>query len=494
MSTRSVARRTQAVAAHLMSRTATLATHAPGSQAVTPSDEELVLFESDSVLRKYVLNREKKLNSLNQPILDLLRPRIEQWSQSELCEIIVGTGKGRAFCAGGDVADVVKNAANPATRANAVKFFKSEFELDYILAAAPKPYVAVMDGITMGGGVGLSVNAAFRIATEKTVFAMPETKIGYSPDVGGSYFLSRMDGQIGTYLGLTGETVKGRAVYELGLATHYVPSRRIPELLSRLAALEGLSYSAIDALIEEHSAEFTAEESKNTLVGDVRAALDLAFKKSNVEDIVAELEKLAVDGNKADVQAWANSTLEALRLRSPTSLKVALFAIRKGKSMQLKECLDMELGIATAFCSGASPDFRTGVTAVLIDKVQSRPEWSPDSLHEIREEEIVSKFFSQASPFLAAKPDLTVPDYLHNVQPLNPMRYALPNEDEIGELVRGSHGTSSSFAITLPELIQKLEFARKGKQGVREKVAEVVARRCRKEPDSAGQEWLVWDY
>jgi 3-hydroxyisobutyryl-CoA hydrolase len=256
---------------------------------VFKSFQELVLFESDSVLRKYTLNREKKLNSLNQPILDLLRPRIEvcraprfpfgtillilffflpqQWSQSDLCEIIVGTGKGRAFCAGGDVAGtrlkfigaadsaptlqqtwsqtrqtrqraraLLTSSSRSKSRRHKVNFNSetaaSRFELDYILAAAPKPYVAVMDGITsmcslvssqpgtrftrfhsqVGGGVGLSVNAPFRIATENTVFAMPETKIGYSPDVGGSYFLSRMDGQVGTYLGLTGDTVKGRAV------------------------------------------------------------------------------------------------------------------------------------------------------------------------------------------------------------------------------------------------------------------------------------------
>lgn len=270
------------------------------------------------------------------------------------------------------------------------------FEMDYILASLKKPYVAILDGVTsesllphygikviyrctVGGGVGLAANARIRIATENTVFAMPETKIGYCPDVGASYFLSRMDGQIGTYLALTSDSLKGRAVLyvfrlyielistkrllilifsEHGFATHYLPSRRIPMLLDRLAELNDPHPNLLNRVVEEFSAEWDASEPPAPFTGIRRVALDHAFRHDNVESIFADLERFSA-ADDATVKDWAAKTLEMLRLRSPTSLKVALEAIRRGKQLTLLEALDMELKIATAFCVSSRVYFST---------------------------------------------------------------------------------------------------------------------------------------
>ncbi|KAL1944742.1 hypothetical protein VTO73DRAFT_3172 [Trametes versicolor] len=462
---------------------------------VDAPDEAPVLFESSGAVRTYVLNRQKKLNALNEPMLNLLRPQIEEWSQGELAKVIVGRGAGRAFCAGGDVESVVRYASDPATRPQAIDFFHREFEMDYILAAVPKPYVCVMDGITMGGGVGLAVNAQFRIATEKTVFAMPETKIGYSPDVGASYFLSRVDGEIGTYLGLTGATITGRAVFEHGFATHFVESRLVPALLERLAALENPTHQRINALLEEARSEREPDEPTTAIVGAKREALDSAFSFNTVEKIVAALTETSTSHRNEEVRQWAANTLDELAQRSPTSLKVALAAIRRGKQMTLLDALQMEMNIATAFCSGATPDFKTGVTAVLVEKIKTRPAWSPARLEDVNDSELLKKFFSEFTPDKETAPRITPPPYVEGNKTIDPMQFALPSEAEIRSMVDGSHKSSGATEITLDELLDKFKSLRKGKAGVREKILEVVERKCAFEEDKhMNKQWLKWKH
>jgi 3-hydroxyisobutyryl-CoA hydrolase len=403
-------------------------------------------------------------------------------------------GNGRAFCAGGDVAGVIRDAVDETTRTKAIEFFRREFELDYILAIMRKPYVAILDGLTMGGGVGLAAHAPFRIATENTVFSMPETKIGYFPDVGASYFMGRLDGELGTYLALTADRLKGREVFEHGFATHFIPARRIPILLDRLAALEDPYRDIIDRTIEELSSERESEEPPPPFTGAKRAAVDYCFQHNSVEKIIEDLKSFS-DANDATVSTWARETSASLQLRSPTSLKVALEAIRRGKTMSLLEALQMEMGIATAYCSGASPDFKTGVTAVLIDKTMERPNWSPDTLTKISDEEVLSKFFSEDSPYRSWTPKLTIPDHLSSAKETNPMRYTLPTEKEIGRMVRGSDRSSGGSGIKLEELVAKFEDVRRGKRGVREKVVEVAQRKCDVVDNSDGNfEWLKWKH
>ncbi|TFK54654.1 hypothetical protein OE88DRAFT_1723197 [Heliocybe sulcata] len=389
--------------------------------------EDDVLFESHLSSRTYILNREKKLNALDETMLNVLRPKIEEWAATDLCKLIIARGAGRAFCAGGDVASVVQQAANPETRAQAVDFFKREFEMDYILAVLGKPYIAIMDGITMGGGAGLCMHAPFRVATERTKFAMPETKIGYCPDVGASAFLARLDGELGTYLALTSEVISGREVYELGLATHYVDSSTLPALLHALQSLEEPSWETIDATIEGFYAEdaqpvpsaFVKTEHgrpqtqaplntagrlalpAGTHTGALRAALDHAFSASSVPGILLVLATLAQPGSSIPglppfpseemegVRRWAGRIGKEMRMRSPTSLAVSLEAQRRGRKgvemeesvggmrKVLREVLEMELGVATAFVldswmmdDGRVQERRS--TLVLVPRRQSR--------------------------------------------------------------------------------------------------------------------------
>ncbi|KAJ7461534.1 3-hydroxyisobutyryl-coenzyme A hydrolase isoform 1 [Mycena latifolia] len=456
--------------------------------------EPVVRFESTSALRTFVLNRPSKLNALNDDMLNTLRPKIEEWDDAELCNVIAGTGTGRAFCAGGDVESVVKYAADEKTRHKALDFFKREFDLDLILASLRKPYVAVLDGYTMGGGVGLVANAPFRVATENTIFSMPETNIGYCPDVGSSYFMSRLDGELGTYLALTSDTLKGRAVFDHGFATHYIPARRIPILLDRLSNLETTDRTTIDRTLEELTSEREQEEPLPPFIGEKRVALDRAFGFDRVERIMAELELFSTDSNP-EISQWASQTLQTLHRRSPTSLKVALRAIRLGKTQTLTEALNMELKIATAFCNGASPDFATGVTAVLVTKTKERPKWKPSTVGEVTEE-IVERFFSPHSAFLKDAP--TIGDIAYEeargASERSQLKYTLPTEDDIRNVITGADPASGDMGFTLDDLREYFHDSRGGKHGVDEKVIEVVRRKTTEVDNNDGNfVWLRWN-
>ncbi|KAI0005884.1 3-hydroxyisobutyryl-coenzyme A hydrolase [Russula compacta] len=442
-------------------------------------------FEENLAVRRFILNRPEKLNALNTPMLTTLASRIEQWHKSELCGVIVGTGIGKAFSAGGDVASVIEYAASDATRPKAIDFFQREYGLDYFLATLSKPYVAIMDGITFGGGFGLVLPAPFRVATENCLVAMPETKIGLFPDVGASYYLSRLDGQIGTYLALTGTSLKGRAVFEHGLATHYIPSARVLMLQENLAALEKPTYAQVNDAIEDLHYDREPTDPVTPLSGAIRVALDSAFSQETVEGIISALKTFTTNDSDVDVAQWAKDTLAILEERSPTSLKIALTAIRKGRLLDLLETFKMELGIATALCHGVSPDLHTGVTSVL-QKAAGRPAWSPASLDQVEVASLETSFFKPD----ADSPQLIFPEALRNSHPplASFLRYGLPSEGELQALVEGGHTSSGSGALTLQELITKVEDLRGGKRGVARKVQEVVGRRCTVDKDG----YLEW--
>ncbi|TFL07281.1 3-hydroxyisobutyryl-CoA hydrolase [Pterulicium gracile] len=472
-------RRSRLVAGHMM------------STRPNKTSEDLVLFESKSAVRVYSLNRPAKHNALNAEMLDLLRNKIMEWNKSDLCGTIVGRGVGKSFCAGGDVLTVVENAKASSRQRNhqAIQFFKDEFDLDYLLASMNKPYVVVMHGNTMGGGVGLSLPAQFRIATETTVYAMPETKIGYYPDVGASYYLSRLDGELGTFIGLTGDSIRGRSVFEAGIATHYIPEARLPALLERLSTLENPTLEVVNNAIEELSLEYQADETTPTLASEVRIAIDSVFRHNTVEEIFADLETNTSHASPV-VQEWAKKTLAALNERSPTSLTVSLEAIRRGKNLKLEEALNMELQLSFLFCRNRSPDFTTGVQAVLgKDRKKGRPAWKPSTIAEVDREKVIADFFHVEKNF----PTVKVPMEDISSTPRNPMRYALPTEEEIRAVVAGSATSGGSTSVTLPELVARFQERTNGKYGVKEKVEEVVARQCQVVDNNDGNfVWLKW--
>jgi 3-hydroxyisobutyryl-CoA hydrolase len=388
--------------------------------------------------------------------------------------MISGAGS-KAFCAGGDVAALAQqNKEGPEGQQKSTDYFALEYQLDHLIATYSKPYVAVMDGITMGGGVGLSVHAPFRIATERTVFAMPETTIGFFPDVGGSFFLPRLDGEIGTYLALTSERLNGVQTLYAGVATHYLDSSVLGNLTARLAELVFRDYATlperldlVNKTIAEFSTGLPSQEQEPILVrGQLRNAIDRCFKYNTVEEIIKALE------NETKNKEWAQKTLETLTVRSPTSLKVTLRQLRLGKKWGIADTFRREHQIAASFMR--HPDFVEGVSARLISKPPTQPKWQPESLDAVTSKDI-DAFFSipDGQAKLALFNDTNYSQYPH-------AHYALPSEAEIEKFVRDN---SKSQAQTVKEFVSKWGE----KEGVREKVAEVLARRTVK--TSEGLRW-----
>ena len=270
--------------------------------------------------------------------------------------IVTGTGKG--FCAGGDIAFLRDSALNDGG-ASGRKFFHDEYQLNHLLITYPKPVVAFMDGICMGGGVGISQPARFRVATENTKFAMPETGIGLFPDVGGGWYLSRLEGRVGQFLALTGARIAGAGCLALGLATHYLTSNVLAEAKSRIATED---VERIDGILGTLSV--TPPDSK---IVETLFQINRHFASDRLEDIFASLE-----GDESD---WAMKELATLRSKSPQTCKVALRQL--AESLTLTDFADnmaMEYRIASRVL--VRPDFTEGVRAVIVDKDNS-PKWDP---------------------------------------------------------------------------------------------------------------------
>jgi enoyl-CoA hydratase/carnithine racemase len=296
------------------------------------------------------LQRPAALNALSMGMIEALAAWLAQWRDDERVRTIVFRGAGdKAFCAGGDIRAL--HAGFKAGTSMPRDFFVAEYALDFQVHVYPKPIVALMDGIVMGGGMGISQGTALRIVGERTRMAMPETAIGLFPDVGGSYFLSRLPGRLGLYLGLAGPTLRSADAVYCGLADLDVSLAPAPGELEPL-----------------------------------RAAIDAHFAHDSVEAILAALES----EQRPDYAAWAARTAQALRKRSPTMLKVTLEQLRRGAGLSLADCLRMELNlIHGCFDHG---DFVEGVRAAILDK-DNDPHWNPPSLQQV-DRAAVERFFA----------------------------------------------------------------------------------------------------
>lgn len=307
------------------------------------SAEPVVLAEVINNKGVLTLNRPKALNSLNDAMVTIALEKLLEWEDKVQCVIVKGAGE-KAFCAGGDV--VAVTSGSPANCEYGKNFFKKEYTMDYTIGQYRKPYVALIDGITMGGGVGISVHGKYRIATEKTLFTMPETAIGLFPDVGGSYFLSRLEGKLGLYLALTGQRLKGKDVVKIGFGTHFVESKDIPKLFDALIKSDG----DVDGVIKQHAQDI----SNHTFsLAPNMGLINEAFSAPTVEEILKRLEKNGSD--------FSLATLKLLKKMSPISMKITKVELEKGAYMNLKECLQMEYRLAkSALESTSSPDFYEG--------------------------------------------------------------------------------------------------------------------------------------
>lgn len=304
------------------------------------------------------LNRPKAIHALNLPMVRAMTSQLLAWADDPAVEaVLIDHAEGRGFCAGGDVRMLRDSAIEDKGR-RAREFFHDEYQLNHLIFTYAKPVAAFMDGITMGGGVGISQPARYRIATENTRFAMPESGIGLFPDVGGGWYLSRLPGRIGEFLALTGARIDGADCHALGLATHYIPAEALEQVKTRIAHTP----DPLPALLDEASVAPPPSR-----IMEQRTDIDRLFAEDRLEDILAALE--------ADGGVWASEQLATLRTKSPLTCAVALRQLAASRQCaSFADNMAMEYRIASRIV--LAPDFPEGVRALLIDK-DNAPRWNP---------------------------------------------------------------------------------------------------------------------
>ena len=327
------------------------------------------------------LNRPKALHSLNrQMVRDMAAALIEWRNDPDVRIILIDHTEGRGFCAGGDVVTIANSVDGAEEAARA--FFFDEYRLNHLEYTYPKPGVAFMDGITMGGGVGIACPCRFRIATERTVLAMPETTIGIFPDVGGGRYLSRLRGRLAQFLALTGARLDGAECLKLRLATHFIPSDRLEDAKERIIAQPFRTQAVLDELSEENVPA--------ARIMDNLARIDRYFASDQLEDILAALDAGAADGDE-----WAAKEAATIRAKSPMACKVSLRLLQESPhQLHFVDEMRMEYGIMIRLIH--HPDFREGVRALLIDK-DAEPNWQPANPAVIGDADVAA-FFEPLPP------------------------------------------------------------------------------------------------
>jgi enoyl-CoA hydratase len=331
--------------------------------------EDTVIARRDGRIGRILLNRPKALNAIDLPMIRACSRALEEWRDDPHVHAVVIEGAGdRAFCAGGDIR-ALRQYELDGEHHRAEEFFREEYELNLAIATYPKPYIALIDGICMGGGIGVSVHAPYRVATEHAAFAMPETAIGFFPDIGATFFLPRLPGEIGTYLGLTGARMQGADAVHAGLATHFTRREDLPALSQALAedgpAALGLHVAALPAFsLAPH-----------------RATIDRCFGADSVPGVVQRLEAVGDD--------WAAKTLDTLRTVSPSALCWTLAALRRGADLALPQCQAAELALTRT--TMRHPDFAEGVRAMVVDK-DRKPRWQPARIEDVDPAAIAAMF------------------------------------------------------------------------------------------------------
>jgi enoyl-CoA hydratase len=350
------------------------------------SGEDEILIRREGGVALLTINRPRALNALTLDNYRRFAPALAEWAiDPEIHAVIVRGAGGRAFCVGGDVRAIYEAGrgigGDPELTA---VFFREEYELIRDIHRFPKPYIAVIDGLTMGGGAGISVNGAYRIATERTLFAMPETAIGLFPDVGATRFLNRCPGQIGRYLGLGGARLGAAGALYCGFATHVAAQDRVEALIAELARTcwtPGREPQQVEALL----ARFAVDLGPAPLAA-LRPTIDRCFAADSIEAILDALAAEAAGGAEA---AWAAGARDQLLTQSPTSLKVTLHQLAIGRDFDIEQALALEYRLTQHFM--AAHDFYEGVRARLIDKDQM-PQWQPATLGEVGDELVDSYF------------------------------------------------------------------------------------------------------
>ena len=336
-----------------------------------------LLIRRDGIAGHISLNRPKAIHALTLDMCRGMSAALADWENDDnVAAVLLDHSEGRGFCSGGDI-NLLRQSALSDGGISGRRFFFDEYRLNHQIFAYAKPVVAFMDGITMGGGVGISQPARFRVATENTRFAMPETGIGLFPDVGGGWYLSRLDGRVGQFLALTGARLKGEECLWAGLATHYLPSETLEEAKRRIVAGHEIA-GVLSAL---------AATPPEPQIAENEAAIRKHFAFDTLEEILASLE--------ADDSEWAARELATLRTKSPQACKVSLRQLAESaKLASFADNMAMEYRIGSRVLT--LPDFAEGVRAVIVDK-DNAPKWNPSAPEGVTDE-MLDEIFAPLAP------------------------------------------------------------------------------------------------
>jgi 3-hydroxyisobutyryl-CoA hydrolase len=359
-----------------------LAARGLGIDSSHSSASDEVLVKHDGRMGLVTLNRPKALNSLNLGMIKTIKKTYKAWDVDPNVRVVVlRSGDSKAFCAGGDVRALYK--AGKENEPLKTEFFVNEYELNHLIHTLQKPHVSIVDGITMGGGAGLSVHGHFVIATENTKFAMPEVGIGFAPDVGGSFFLSRLPRGYGQYLALTGKPIVGSDVKAAGIATHFIRSEQIPAVIEILKSSIHSSYYDYDqALKVLEDATPHNVDGWSSIITPNATTIDKCFSnKTSVANIIKAL--------KSESDPFAKETLQAIESVSPLAVHIAHELIKRGHSLSLADCLQMEYTVVQRCLMGT--EFYEGVRAALIDK-DRKPKWNPAKLADVSLDAVLAHF------------------------------------------------------------------------------------------------------
>ena len=332
------------------------------------------------------LNRPKALNALTHEMVKVIAAAMDAWEHDpEITRIVIDAEGEKAFCAGGDIRKVTDQGKN-GQKAEAIRFWADEYRLNTRIKTYPKPYIALIDGIVMGGGVGLSLHGHYRVAGDRYLFAMPEVSIGLFPDVGGTYALPRLPGESGLWLAMTGSRLKRADALALGLATHAVASADLAELKQKLIAGEDIETCLTQFKAAAETAPVTEKMNE---INEYFAAKDLM-------DLIDRLEKASAGSD------FAAQCLGIIRKASPTSLAITFRQIRHGRELSFHDAMILEYRIVSRILDGT--DFYEGVRAVIIDKDQS-PHWQPPRIEDVRVMDIDAYFMPLAPELVFSQPD-----------------------------------------------------------------------------------------
>ncbi|MGC6399715.1 enoyl-CoA hydratase/isomerase family protein [Sphingomonas sp. FW199] len=322
-----------------------------------------ILITRDGAVGRIRLNRPKAIHALTTDMCAAVLAALAEWrDDAGILAVLIDHADGRGFCAGGDIRMLAESGGGDGAAAR--DFFRIEYRMNHALFTYAKPIVAFMDGITMGGGVGISQPARYRVATENTRLAMPETGIGLFPDVGGGWYLSRLPGRIGQYLAVTGARIDGADCLALGLATHFLPAERLEDAKARIIA----DPTGIEAVLADLSAA-----APQPRILSHRDAIDRLFASDRLEEIVAALE--------ADDSDFARDTLGTIRTKSPQAMKVSLKLLLDAATMPtFEDEMRQEYAVATRVVQ--RPDFIEGVRALIVDK-DNAPVWNPSAISDM---------------------------------------------------------------------------------------------------------------